>query len=174
MRYLRLWALIAFLAAAAGCAPVDRRSSETSFEDENIESQAISRINSLHLENIHVNATSFDRHVLLTGEVPSEDVGAKIAQVVSGTPNIQGVSNELVVGETRGIASQTSDSLITSDVKLRFARSSLGVGRVKVVTESGTVFLMGLVYRKEGRAAADLASTTKGVERVILLFEYLD
>lgn len=168
-----LWGLL-LASILAGCAPMDRRSVDASVEDRSIENEAISRISARHINDIHVNATSFDRHLLLTGEVPSEPVRGEIGRIVAGMPNVQGVSNELVVGEMRGIASQSADSLTTSDVKLRFAKSSLGVGRIKVVTEAGTVFLMGLVSRQEGRSAADLASTTKGVERVIMLFEYQD
>ncbi len=174
MRRLRFAALITGLAALAACAPTDHRSMDTSRVDVNLEREAISRINSRRIEDIHVNVTIFNRHALLTGEVPSGPVRTEVAQIVSGTPGVQGVSNELVVGEMRGIGSQSADSLTNSDVKLRLARSSLGVGRVKVVTEAGTVFLMGLVSRHEAREAADLASTTKGVERVIMLFEYQD
>ncbi len=174
MRALHWVALGPFLLSLAACTPTDRRSTDTSFEDRNLERQAISRINSRQLADIHVNVTAFNRRMLLTGEVPSDSVRAEVGRIVSGIPNIQGVSNELMVGEMRGIASQTSDSFTTSDVKLRLAKSSLGIGRVKVVTEGGTVFLMGLVSRSEGRSAAELASTTKGVERVVMLFEYQD
>ncbi len=167
-------ACLALISILAACAPLDRRSIDVSVEDRDIENEAVSRINARHLDDIHVNATSFNRHLLLTGEVTSEPIRNEIAQVASGVRNVQGVSNELIVGETRGIASQTSDSLTTSDVKLRFAKTSLGVGRIKVVTEAGTVFLMGLVSRQEGRWAADLASTTKGVKGVVMLFEYQD
>lgn len=165
---------ILVLSTLTGCAPLDRRSVDASVDDRNIENEAISRINARHLDDIHVNATSFNHHLLLTGEVPNETVRAQIGQITGGMQNVQGVSNELVVGETRGIASQSADSLTASDVKLRFAKSSLGVGRIRVVTEAGTVFLMGLVSRQEGRSAADLASTTKGVQRVVMLFEYQD
>ncbi len=174
MRSLRATAPVALLVALAGCAPTDHRTTDTSRVDINLEREAISRINSRRIEDVHVNVTMFNRHALLTGEVPSGPVKAEVAQIVSGMQGVQGVSNELVVGEMRGIRSQSADSLTNSDVKLRLAKSSLGVGRVKVVTEAGTVFLMGLVSRQEAREAADLASTTKGVARVIMLFEYQD
>jgi osmotically-inducible protein OsmY len=176
MRRWCVWLLLVLmLHALVGCAPLDRRSLSTSFEDEHIESQAISLINTRHTGIVHVNVTSFNRHVLLTGEVPDEASKSEIAQIVAAVPNINGISNEVVVGDIEGIASRSADSLITSDVKLRFiGNGRFGPGRVKVVTENGTVFLLGLVYHNEAESAAYLASTTKGVKRVITMFEYLD
>lgn len=170
------WLLVTLaLLGLAGCATLDRRSISTSFDDEHIESQAISQINRQHTGIVHVNVTSFNRHVLLTGEVPNEASKDQIAQIVSSVPNINGISNELVVGNIEGIASRTKDSLITSSVKFRFiGHGSFGSGRVKVVTEDGIVYLMGLVYHKEADSAAYIASTTKGVKKVITMFEYLD
>ena len=88
---------------------------------------------------------------------------------------MKAISNELVVSGIAGIASRSSDSIITGDVKLRFVNNKVfQADHIKVVTENGTVFLMGLVYHKEADAAAEIASTTSGVRRVVKVFEYLD
>jgi osmotically-inducible protein OsmY len=176
MRRWFAWLLLVLvLQGLAGCATLDRRSFSTSLEDEHIQSQAISQISRLHTDTVHVNVTVFNRHVLLTGEVPNEASKSQIAQIVSGVPNINGISNELVVGDVEGIASRTEDSLISSSVKFRFmSHSSFGSGRVKIVTEDGVVYLMGLLYHKEADSAAYIASTTKGVKKVVTMFDYLD
>ena len=96
-------------------------------------------------------------------------------QIVVGVANVNGVSNELVVDELSDLASRSNDTLITSNVKLRFINTKAFLpDHVKVVTENGVVFLMGLLYRKEAEAAAEIASNSKGVQRVVTLFEYLD
>ena len=100
---------------------------------------------------------------------------AGIEQIVASVPKVKSVSNELVIAGNSRLGSRTNDSLVTSNVKLRFIdNKDFQPDHVKVVTENGTVFLMGLVYRKEAEAAADIASTTKGVQRVVTIFEYLD
>lgn len=167
--------MLVLIGALSGCAPMDTLPAGSVFEDESIEKQAASQINSQHIRNAHVNATSFNRRLLLTGEVPSEAIKSAIERLVTDLSKVRAISNELVVSDIRGIASLTSDSIITSDVKFRFMNNgSFQRSRVKIVTESGTVFLMGLVTRREAASAAELASTTKGVQRVILLFDYLD
>lgn len=169
----RLRGLSLLFCLLPGCAPLDQRSANTPFEDETLERQVFSSIAGLHIGKARVNATSVNRHLLLTGEVPDEASKAKIAQVASSLPNVLGVSNELEITEPRGIASSSTDSLLSSNIKMRFAKKG-SLGKIKVVTANGSVFLMGLVNRKEAAAAADVASTTKGVQRVVKVFEYLD
>lgn len=157
------------------CAPLNPPPPGSVFEDEHIEKQAISRINSLSTNPVHVSVTCFNRRVLLTGEVPSEASRSEIETIVTGVSNVKAVSNELVVSDINGIASRTSDSLTTSDVKFRFINNgSFNANQVKVVTENGTVFLMGTLHRKQAAFAAELASTTNGVKRVVMVFDYLD
>jgi osmotically-inducible protein OsmY len=124
---------------------------------------------------VHVNITSFNRHVLLTGEVPTEEAKADIAKMVAGVQNVKAVSNELAVSGKSSLTSRSGDAIITADVKLRFVNNQVfQPDHVKVITENGVVFLMGLVYHKEASSAAELASTTGGVQRVVKVFEYLD
>ena len=188
MRYLSYILLVAILGTLQGCFPVvaagvgtgalmaaDRRTTGAYIEDEGIEIKAVSQISAKYKDSTHVNVTSFNRHVLITGEVANDAAKADIAQIVAGVSNVKAISNELAVSGLSGISSRSSDSIITGDVKLRFLKNkTFQADHVKVITENGTVFLMGLVYHKEAEAATEIASTTSGVRRVVKVFEYLD
>ena len=190
MRYICYLLLAAVFASLQGCfAPAviatgvgtgammasDRRTTGAYIEDESIENKALSQINTKFKSGVHVNITSYNRHVLITGEAPNEEARSEIRKIVTGIQNVKAVSNELTISGTAGITSRSSDSLITADVKFRFLNNQVfHPDHVKVVTENGTVYLMGLVYRKEAETAAEIASTTKGVLRVVKVFEYLD
>ena len=188
MRYLNYFLLAATLGVLQGCFPVvatgvgtgalmasDRRTTGAYIEDEGIEFKAISQVDTKYKNTVYVNITSFNRHILITGEVPNEAAKNDIAQIVASVPNVKAVSNELVVSGLSGVTSRSSDSIITGDIKLRFLHSkTFQASHIKVVTENGTVFLLGLVYRKEAEAATEIASTTSGVQRVVKVFEYLD
>lgn len=182
--------LLALLAGSLqGCFPVvavgvgtagvlmatDRRTSGAYVEDEAIEDKSNDRISKQFKDTVHVNVTSFNRNVLISGEVPNEATKTEIGRIVAGMQNVRNVNNELVVAGLSSFSSRSSDSLITSDVKLRFLRDKrFNADHVKVVTENGTVFLMGIVNHAEADAATEVASTTGGVQRVLKLFEYLD
>lgn len=166
---------VLFASSLSGCVSPEHPVTGSVFEDENLETLVISQINSRHIANTHVNVTCLNRRVLLTGEVPSEAAKSDIEKTVSGVAKVRAINNELVVGGIIGLSSRTADSWIASDVKFSFIHNgSLHASDIKITVENGTVFLMGTVHRKDGAAAAELASTTKRVQRVILLFEYLD
>jgi len=168
-------ALVLLIGVMAGCTPVKPPATGSVFEDERLEKEALSRVTSRHLGNAHVNVAGMDRRLLLTGEVPDQAARSEVEKLVSGIPNVRGVSNELVVGDIIGLSARTSDSVIASDVKFRFLKdATFPASQVKIVTEDGTVFLMGSVHRAEGAAAAELARTVKGVKRVVLVFDYAD
>ncbi len=153
----------------------DRRTPGAYVEDEAIETKAFDRIGKQYKDKVHVNVTSFNRNALISGEVPSDTARTEIGRLVSGIENVRNVNNELIVSGPSSLTSRGSDSLITSDVKLRFMGDKrFEADHVKVITENGTVFLMGLVKRAEADAATEIASTTGGVRRVVRLFEYLD
>lgn len=189
MRIISLLLLTLLTGALQGCFPVvatgvgagalmiaDRRSSGAYIEDESIEVKAFDRIGKKYNDNkgVHINVTSFNRNVLLSGEVPNESVKTDIADITKGIDNVRNVSNELVVAGVSSLTSRSSDTLVTSDVKLRFAQDKrFNANHVKVVTENGAVFLMGLVCEPEASAATEIASTTGGVQRVVRLFEYI-
>jgi osmotically-inducible protein OsmY len=188
MRYLNCLLIAAVLAALQGCFPVvaagvgagalmvaDRRTTGAYIEDEAIEDKSLSQIMSKYKDTVHVNVTSFNRRLLLTGEVPNAAVRADIEKIVAGVPNVKVINNELAISGLSGLASRSSDTVITSDVKLRFLNNpSFQATNIKVVTENSVVYLMGMVYHKEAATATDIASTTKGVQRVVKVFEYLD
>jgi osmotically-inducible protein OsmY len=152
----------------------DRRSASVLTDDQGIELRAGNRIGEKH-GGAHVNATSYNRLVLLTGEVPTEEAKADIERITREVPNVRGTFNELQVKPVSAMSARANDSYITSKVKARFVDGGrFNVVHVKVVTEDGTVFLMGIVKRQEADNATELARTTTGVKRVVRVFEYQD
>jgi len=151
----------------------DRRTTGMYIEDQNIEWKALARLYE-KFRNAHVNATSFNRKVLLTGESLSEELKKQIADEIRTIASVADVANELQVAGASSLASRGNDSLVTSNVKARMINNGkFSPNHVKVVTEAGTVYLMGLVSASEGEAAAEVARTTSGVRGVVKVFEYL-
>jgi osmotically-inducible protein OsmY len=156
-------------------ATVDRRTLGTQTEDEAIEWKAISRVGDKLKDRGHFNFTSFNRRVLISGEVVSADLRAEVGRIVTEIPNVQDVYNELIVGPSSSLADRSNDSFITSKVKSRSVDSGSKFNplHVKAVTEAGTVFLLGMLTQAEADAAIQVARTTSGVKRVVPLFEIL-
>ena len=161
--------------AASAQIATDRRTTGAQLDDEFIEDKAIAQISDRLKSDIHVNVTSYNGIALLTGEVPTEASRNDVAQIVRSMPKVRIVQNELVVGPTSSLSARTNDTFITSKVKARFveAHDKFQINHVKVVTERNVVYLMGIVRRDEGDAAAKIARTTSGVERVVKVFEYI-
>ena len=167
--------LVAGGAGAGAMSVTDRRTAGAQVEDEGIEWRSVSRASDVGGDKAHINATSYNRNVLLTGEATDEGTRQAIAEAVARVPNVRHVTNEIVTGPITSLSSRTNDSYITSKVKGRFLEdATFGVQRVKVVTENSTVFLMGLVTRREADAASNLARTTSGVKKVVRVFEYIN
>ncbi|HXR56354.1 MAG TPA: BON domain-containing protein [Casimicrobiaceae bacterium] len=165
------------LAGAAGGALVaaDRRSVGAQADDEAIELKISNNIGAGFGDRVHVNVTSYNGIVLLTGEVPTPDLKASVEQIARTTAKVRRVADEMTVGPVSSIGSRTNDSYITSKVKARFVEANkFPANVVKVVTERQVVYLMGLVSHAESDAAAQIAATTSGVVRVVKLFEYTD
>jgi osmotically-inducible protein OsmY len=119
-----------------------------------------------------VNVTSFNRSVLLTGEVPDEARRAEIEKLVRGIANVRNVTNDLRVGAPSSIGARANDSLITTKVKGRLLDSAkVNPLHVKVVTEAGVVYLMGIVTEQEASEAVEIARTTGSVIKVVRIFE---
>jgi len=151
----------------------DRRTSGTYIEDETIEWKVGGRMRGDY-PNEHVNATSYNRRVLLTGEVHTEELKKQVEASVRRIENVKDVTNELQVAGVSSLASRGSDSLVTSNVKARMVNNGkFSTNHVKVLTEAGVVYLMGLVKPAEADAAVEIARTTSGVNRVVKVFEYL-
>ncbi|WP_408003499.1 BON domain-containing protein [Pseudothauera nasutitermitis] len=160
---------------AAGAAMVaDRRTSGSYVEDEGIEWRTRSRIRERFGDSVNISVTSYNRNVLLTGEVPNEQVRTEAEQIATAVANVRAVMNETRVAGISTLSARANDTMITSKVKARFVDdNSFGTHHVKVVTEAGTVFLMGLVTRAEADAATEVARTTAGVQKVVRVFEYI-
>jgi len=167
-------AVVVGAGAAAGYSVYeDRRSSGTQVEDQRIESRASSAIEQRFGWNVHVNITSYNRQVLITGEVPDAVTHAEVEKLVAATPGVRTLSNELVIGPLSSLAARTGDTVITSNVKTRFlGAKNFNPVHVKVVTEAGVVFLMGMVTEVEANSAVDITRTTDGVKKVVKVFEY--
>ena len=175
---------VPFLAGCFGAAVVgagagalmlaDRRISENYVADEGIELRAANQISQNHGEKVHINVTSFNRMVLLTGEAPTAAIKADIEKLVSGVPNVKSISNELAIAGPSSFGGRGNDSYITSKVKARFVDANrFSANNVKVVTEAGVVFLLGLVTQAEANAAVEIARTTGGVQKVVRVFEII-
>lgn len=161
-------------AVMTGFVATDRRTSGAQLEDEGIELRASNRISDNLGDRVHVNATSYNRRVLLTGEVPTAQDRQLVEQVVSRVDNVQSVVNELVVLGTSTLTQRSSDSLVTGRVKAGFVDAKdLFANAYKVVTERGTVYLMGRVTQREADRATEIARATTGVQKVVRVFEII-
>lgn len=153
-------------------AVADRRTSGAQVEDQAIELKSISRLRDALDGRGNVNITSFNRVVLISGEVTSEADRSAAEKAIAGIDNVRGTVNELAVMGASSLTSRTSDGLITSKVKATLLEAKdLHGNAVKVVTERGTVFLMGIVTEREAGRAVELARSVSGVGKVVRVFE---
>ena len=161
-------------AALGTMVAVDRRTSGAQLEDEGIELRVAARVREAFGDKAHVNVTSYNRQVLLTGEVPTDAGRQQTEQIVGRVDNVRAVVNELVVGGTSTITQRSSDTLITGKVKASLVDAQdLYVGAFKVVTERSVVYLMGRVTQHEAERATQIARTVGGVQRVVRIFEII-
>lgn len=179
----------ALLASAlAGCAPLvvggvaagatmmmtDRRSSGAQIDDETIELRASSRLSDAFGDRAHISVASYNRQVLLTGEVPSEAAKQQAEQIVSRVDAVRSVINELAVMSPTTLPQRSGDVLITGKVRASFVDASdLQATAFRVVTERGTVYLMGRVSPREAERATNIARQINGVQRVVRVFEIM-
>jgi osmotically-inducible protein OsmY len=161
-------------AAAGGLMAADRRTSGAYVEDQEIEIKGEKRISEKLGDKIHVNVTSFNRNVLITGEAIDEASKQTAESIVKEIENVRSVTNELIIGGASSLSSRSNDSYITSKVKARMlSENRFPTNYVKVVTEDSTVYLMGMVTRKEAEDAVEIARGTEGVQKVVKVFEYV-
>jgi len=163
-------------AGAAALAADDRRSIGAQTEDKDIDLRGESRVNDRFGNKVHINITSYNRNVLLTGEAPDAATKAQIEKIVREIPNVRGVINEILVAGVSTYSARGNDSYLTSKVKARFIDNGgiFSANQVKVVTENSVVYLLGLVTHKEAEAAVEIARTTGGVQKVVRVFEYIE
>jgi osmotically-inducible protein OsmY len=188
MRYVYLIVLAFSVINLQGCFPVvatgagtgvlmaeDRRTSGTFIEDQGIELKTSSRLDEKFKNTIHINITSYNRTVLMTGEVLTEAAKQEAEKIVRSVPNVNNVINELVIALGSSYTSRSNDTYLTSMVKVRFVDlGKFQANHVKVVTENKVVYLLGIVTRKEAENAVEIARTTSGVQKVVKLFEYIN
>ena len=166
--------LIAAGAGTAAMVAVDRRQPEIVLGDQRIEVTAATRIGSLIKDQGHVNVTSFNHVVLLTGETTSENLKAEVERIAAAVTQVKSVVNEIQVAGASSFASRSNDTFITGKVKAGFVSlDKFSPNDVKVVTEAGVVYLMGLVTRKEADDATEATRAVGGVRKVVRVFEYI-
>ncbi|MFC5552029.1 BON domain-containing protein [Massilia aerilata] len=167
-------AVVAGGMVAGAMASTDRRTLGTQTEDKGIEVKAATRLPQVVGDAGHVNVNSYNRKVLLTGEVRDDAMKRAVENEIRGIANVDNVINELIVAGPSSYTSRSSDALITSKVKLSLAdKKTVSANSFQVVTERGNVYLMGLVTQREGNIAAQVAQGVSGVMRVTKMFEYI-
>jgi osmotically-inducible protein OsmY len=188
--FSRLLLAVGLLLSLAACAPVvlvgvaaggtgaivaeDRRTAGIQIEDRSIELKASTRIGERFPDQLHVNVASFNRNVLLTGEAPTSAAKTDIEKIVAGIDNVHGVVNEIAVAGVSSMGTRANDAYITSKVKAGFLTAQkFYPNHIKVVTESGVVYLMGMVLRREADDATEIARGVSGVQKVVRVFEYV-
>jgi osmotically-inducible protein OsmY len=152
----------------------DRRTAGTQVEDEGIELRAANRIRENLGERVHVNVTSYNRQVLLTGEAPTAKDKALIEQLVSKVENVRAIVNEIGLTGNASLTQRTNDTITTGRVKAGLVDAKdLFANAFKVTTDRGTVYLMGRVTQREAKHATEIASITPGVLKVIRVLEII-
>jgi osmotically-inducible protein OsmY len=183
----RIGALVLAAATLGGCAALvvggavgtavmvtDRRTAGTQLEDQNIELKSVTSIRETVGERGHINVTSYNRQVLLTGEVASEADRAAIEQAIGRIEGVKTIVNELAAMAASTMTTRSNDTILTSRVKASYLDAKdLQANAVKVVTERAVVYLMGRVTEREANRATDLARGVAGVQKVVKIFETL-
>lgn len=161
-------------AVMTGMTASDRRTTGAQIEDERIETRGAGRLRENLGDRVHISITSYNRQVLLTGEVPNEQDKQLAEQVVSRVENVRAIINELTVLGPSTLTQRSSDALVTGRVKSNLIDAKdLQSNAIKVVTERGVVYLLGRVTPREADRATDLARRTSGVQKVVRLFEII-
>lgn len=159
-------------AVATGMVATDRRSTGAQLDDQNIELRAASSLSGTFGDRAHINVTSFNAKVLITGEVATEADKQQAFQIVSQVQGVRSVVNELAVMPVTSMSQRSSDALITAKVKASMVDASDVFGTLfKVVTERNTVYLMGRVTQVEANRATEIARSVSGVQRVVRVLE---
>ncbi|MDF1485842.1 BON domain-containing protein [Ramlibacter sp. H39-3-26] len=161
-------------AVATGLIATDRRTSGAQLEDQGIELRASNRLRETLGERAHINVTSFNRQVLLTGEVSAAQDRQTAEQTVARVENVRSIVNELVVAAPSSLGDRSNDTLISGKVKASFVDAKdLFSNAFKVVTERGVVYLMGRVTEREAKRATEIARGVSGVVKVVRIFEII-
>ncbi len=190
IKHIFLVSILATCLTSTGCSPLltattegeirlspGKRTLGTMIDDQQLETIAIVNLNKAHpdLQGAHINVTSYNGVLLLTGQVSSSKLKKLASATVTKIRNVRQVYNELQVQGKTSVLSRTNDTWLTTKVKSRLmAAKNVDGGRVKVVTESGTIYLMGLLSQAEANRAAEIARSTNGVQKVVKAIEYIN
>jgi len=159
-------------AVMTGLVATDRRTAGAQVEDEGIELKVASAVRKDLGDAVHLNVTSFNRRVLLTGEARSAADKERAEKLAQSQENVQSVINDLAVGQASSFSQRSKDTVTTSQVKAAFVDAKdLQVNAFKVLTERGIVYLMGRVTPREAKRATDIARSIGGVTKVVRVFE---
>lgn len=173
------------ITALSGCAPLivggavmtgivatDRRTTGAQVEDESIELKVASAVRQELGDRVHLNVTSFNRKVLLSGEARTQADKDRAEKLAQNQENVQSVVNDLAIGPASSLTQRSKDTVITSQVKAAFIDAKdLQVNSIKVVTERGIVYLMGRVTAREAKRASDIVRSIGGVAKVVRVFD---
>jgi osmotically-inducible protein OsmY len=152
----------------------DRRTTGIQVEDETIEQRSATAMRENFGSKEHINVTSYNRQVLITGEVTNDTVRRQVESLISRVENVRAVVNELVIGAASSTSDRASDALLVAKVKASMVDTEDVFANVfKVVGERGTVYLMGRVTQRESQRATDVVRGVSGVKRVVRVFEYI-
>lgn len=159
-------------AVMTGIVATDRRTTGAQVEDEGIELKVASAVRQDLGERVHLNVTSFNRKVLLSGEARTEADKDRAEKLAQSQENVQTVVNDLAVAAPSSLTQRSKDTVITSQVKAAFVDAKdLQVNAFKVVTERGVVYLMGRVTAREAKRASDIVRSIGGVAKVVRVFD---
>ena len=152
----------------------DRRTAGIQVEDEGIEQRSATAISENFGSKEHINITSYNRQVLITGEVSNDTVRSQVEQLIGRVQNVRSVVNELAIGPASSFSDRSSDALLVGKVKAAMVDTEDVFANVfKVVGERGTIYLMGRVTQREAKRATDVVRGVNGVKRVVRVFEYI-
>ena len=177
-----------FGAHAVGCAPLivgvvvagtalvatDRRTTGSQLDDQTIQLRVANELSTAFGKlPVHINVNSFDRKVLLTGEVPDEAVKARAGELTAASQNVRAVVNELAIAPPSSLGDRTNDTTLATKVRAAFVNTKeIAFNSIEIVCERGVIYLLGLVTDQEGQIAAIVASKVSGVKQVVKVFDY--
>jgi osmotically-inducible protein OsmY len=165
--------VVGAIVAGTAIVATDRRTTGTQVDDQSIQMRVRNELSSALKGDIHISVNSFDRKVLLTGEVPDEQVKAQAGDIATRSANVRTVVNELTVAPPSTVGQRTNDSALGARVRAAFVNTrEIAFNSVDIVTERGVVYLMGFVTEKEGDVASHVASRVSGVRQVVKVFDY--
>jgi osmotically-inducible protein OsmY len=166
--------LVGGIVVGSAMVATDRRTTGAQVDDETIEVKSSSRMSETFGDRVRIDTTSYNRMVLLTGEVPSADDRTRAEQIAAGVPNVSSVVNEITVGPLNTFSERSKDAYITTKVKTSLVDAKdLFANSIKVTTHRGVVYLMGRVTEREATRASEVARGVSGVVKVVRVFEVI-